>query len=317
MSGMVTRARSVQFANDVKRLLPLLLLAACQYNEAREPHSAIADRAKRNEIRAPPAVQTISNGLAGPESVLYDAQQDAYFISNINGGLLDRDGNGFITRVDAQTLSVDLQWISGLDGPKGMAIAGNSLYVSDVTGVRKFDRRTGDPQGIIALPGATTINDLTSDGRKVWVSDTAIVPASGETFGGTGTDAVWLIENDRATRIASGRDLKQPNGLAYAGGKLWVVTFGGAELYQLDGSSKSNVTELPRGQLDGLVALPDGTFFVTSWDGMAVYRGKGGTKFEPILQSIPNPADIGYDTKRHLLLLPASSQNRVTLHPVK
>ena len=279
------------------------------------------DKEHRNAIKAPPAAQTISTGLAGPESVLYDPDQDVYFISNINGGLLDRDNNGFISRVNAQSLAVDLKWIEGgknglnLDGPKGMAIAGDTLYVSDVTAVRKFDRRTGAPKGEIPLPGATTINDLTTDGTRVWVSDTGIVPASGQTFFSSGTDAVWKIENDHATKIASGRDLKQPNGLAWVNGSLWVVTFGGAELYQLDGGARKNVAQTPRGQLDGLVGLPDGTFFITSWDGMAIYRGKGGS-FEPLLQAIPNPADIGYDTKRHLLLVPASSSNRVTLHPV-
>lgn len=280
------------------------------------------DKEARNAIKAPPAVQSISSGLAGPESVLYDPDQDVYFISNINGGLLDRDNNGFISRVNAQNLAVDLKWIAGgkngvtLDGPKGMAIVGESLYVSDVTAVRKFDRKTGAAQGEIPLPGATTINDLTTDGKRVWVSDTGVVPASGVTFFSTGTDAVWQIENDRATKIASGRDLKQPNGLAWVNGNLWVATFGGAEIYQLDGSAKKNVMQPPRGQLDGLVGLPDGTFFVTSWDGMAVYRGKGNS-FTPILQAIPTPADIGYDTKRHLLLVPASSSNRVTLHPIQ
>jgi sugar lactone lactonase YvrE len=300
--------------------LAVIALAGCQWKQLREPASSMEDKAARNLIKAPPAVQSINSGLAGPESVLYDPQQDVYFISNINGGLLDRDNNGFISRVNAQNLAVDLKWIEAgkngvtLDGPKGMAIVGDTLYVSDVTGVRKFDRHTGAPQGEIALPGATTINDLTTDGKRVWVSDTGIVPASGLTFFSTGTDAVWQIENDHATKIASGRDLKQPNGLAWVNGHLYVVTFGGAELYQLDGNAKKSAVQLPRGQLDGLVGLPDGTFFVTSWDGMAIYRGKSGS-FDPVLQAIPNPADIGYDTKRHLLLVPASSSNRVTLHP--
>ena len=300
--------------------IALIALCGCQYKELREPGSSIADKEKRNQIKAPPAVQTISTGLAGPESVLYDPEQDVYFISNINGGLLDRDNNGFISRVDANTLAVTLKWVEGgkngvtLDGPKGMAIAGDTLYASDTAAVRKFNRRTGAYEGEIALPGATTINDMTTDGKRIWVSDTGVVPASGVTFFSTGTDAVWQIENDHATKVASGRDLKQPNGLAWVNGNLWVVTFGGAELYQLDGGAKKNVMQLPRGQLDGLVALPDGTFFVTSWDGMAIYRGK--KDFEPILQGIPTPADLGYDTKRHLLLVPASSSNRVTLHPV-
>ena len=184
----------------------LIVLAACQYKQVREPGSSMQDREERNEIKAPPAIASISSGLAGPESVLYDPEQDVYFISNINGGLLDKDNNGFISRVDANNLAVNLKWVEGgkngvtLDGPKGMAIAGDTLYVSDVSAVRKFNRRTGAVEGEIALPGATTINDMTTDGKRVWVSDTAVVPASGGTFFASGTDAVWQIENDHARR---------------------------------------------------------------------------------------------------------------------
>src|SRR5687768_12172618 len=73
---------------------------------------------------APPAMSTITR-LRGPESVLYDAAQDVYFISNLNGGLQTVDNNGFISRVTAETLEIDLKWIEGgakgvrLDAPKG------------------------------------------------------------------------------------------------------------------------------------------------------------------------------------------------------
>ncbi len=238
----------------------------------------------------------------------------------MNGGLLDRDGNGFISRIDVKTMQVNMKWIEGgkngvaLDAPKGMAVAGNTLWVADVAAVRKFDRHTGAPQGSIALPGATTINDVATDGTNVWVSDTGVIPNAGETFTATGTDSVWKITNDQASKIASGQDLEEPNGLAVADGKLWVVTFGGNHLYRLEGNARTSSTNLPREQLDGLVALPGGDFLVSGWKGMAIYRGKPGGEFTPILQSIATPADIGYDTKRHLLLVPSTSANRVTLH---
>ena len=38
-------------------------------------------------------------GFLMPESVLDDSAQDIYFVSNINGGPLTKDNNGFITRV--------------------------------------------------------------------------------------------------------------------------------------------------------------------------------------------------------------------------
>lgn len=269
--------------------------------------------------RVPPAL-TVVTGLASPESVLYDAEQDVYFISNLNGGLLAQDNNGFITRVRAADMTVQLKWIAGgtngvrLDAPKGMTIVGDVLYVSDVTAVRTFDRRTGAPRGEIPLPGATLINDLTTDGTNVYVSDTGVKPSAGITFAATGTDAIWKISGGRATKIASGTQLHQPNGLEFVDGSLWVASFRGNELYRLDGDEKTDVEKLPRGQLDGLVHLPGGTRFVTSWIGNAVYRGTGDGKFVPVLRGLAAPADIGYDTKRKRLLVPNSPLNQVTVH---
>src|SRR5438477_2299012 len=86
----------------------------------------------------------ISQGLQTPESVLYDADQDVYFISNINGQPLNADNNGYISRVKPDTLQGDLQWIQAgkngvtLNAPKGLVIAGDTLYVADLTTVRKF-----------------------------------------------------------------------------------------------------------------------------------------------------------------------------------
>jgi hypothetical protein len=271
----------------------------------------------------PPALAVITN-LAGPESVLYDREQDVYFISNINGGLLAADGNGFITRVDAGTMRVEPKWIAGgtggvrLDAPKGMAVAGDSLYVSDITGVRRFDRRTGRPLGEIPLPGATLVNDLTTDGTSIYVSDTGVKPSAGITFAPTGTDAIWKITGGRAEKIASGTELNQPNGLEWFGGSLWVASFRGNEIYRLDGSKRAGIEKLPRGQLDGLVHLADGTPVVSSWIGKAVYRGTGKDgAFVPVLRGIAAPADIGYDTKRGHLLVPNSPMNQVTVHALR
>jgi hypothetical protein len=43
------------------------------------------------------ALLTISEGLAIPESVLYDAAADVYLVSNINGSPLEKDNNGYIS----------------------------------------------------------------------------------------------------------------------------------------------------------------------------------------------------------------------------
>ncbi|HEX8170616.1 MAG TPA: hypothetical protein VF824_08760 [Thermoanaerobaculia bacterium] len=272
---------------------------------------------------APPA-QVVIGDLRKPESALYDPEQDVYFISNVNGDMLTQDNNGFISRVDPKTFHLALKWIEGgkngvtLDAPKGLAILGDTLYVSDVTGVRRFDRRTGAPRGIVALPGAVFINDLTTNGKDtVFVSDTGVRIGPGTTFIPTGTDAVWKIGGDRAEKIASGEDLKHPNGLDFVDGKLRVVTFGANELYVLDGGKKRDVVKLDGAQLDGLTHLADGTPIVSSWEANEIFRGGRGDTFHAILAGTDTPADIGYDATHHRLLVPHAGANYVTIHPLQ
>ena len=264
----------------------------------------------------PPALAVVTE-LRTPESVLHDRERDLYYISNINGGMLAVDGNGFISRVDPKTMRVELHWIRGnLDGPKGMAVAGDTLYVSDIRGVRRFDRDSGAPRGEILLPGATFLNDITTDGTSVYVSDTGIAMGPGLQFTETGTDAIWKITGDRAEKIASGRELRHPNGLDFVDGRLRVVTFGGNELYELDGERRRSIRMFPGERLDGLVHLADGSPVVTSWEADQIFIDRDG-EVAALLAAIPSPADIGYDAKRGRLLVPRPMNNQVTIHPLK
>jgi hypothetical protein len=277
----------------------------------------------------PPAAPTPSlslhgAGFATPESVAYDAKNDVYLVSNINGGPSAADGNGFISRVVPDGSKVDLKWIEGgkngakLDAPKGLTIVGDILYVADLTRVRTFDVNTGKAKGEVALAGATFANDLASapDGR-VFASDSGIkIDDKGVTP--THSDAVYVIEKGKKAKVlAKGDDLGHPNGLLYAGDKLWVVTFGSGELYSLDKEGKKgDAMKLPQGQLDGIVPLGDGVL-VSSWEAQGVFRGKAGGNFDLVLSGLKAPADIGYDTKRSRVLVPLFQDSAVEAYDLQ
>jgi hypothetical protein len=302
-------------------LLIALIVSGCQ-KESSEPVPPMKEGTPPMPMTTGAQSNTLS-GFATPESVLYDPDQDVYFVSNINGQPLAADDNGYISRINAETLQIDAKWIDAakpdiiLNAPKGMAILGDDLYVADLSVVRKFDRKTGKPKGEVAIPGSTFLNDVASDGKVVYVSDTGM-KAGNNGFEPTGTDAIWKIAGDKPEKIASGSNLNRPNGVDVVDGKVWVVTFGSNELYQIDKGKKATVTtKLPKGSLDGLVHLSDGSFLVSSWDAKAVYRGKPGGTFDTVVSNVDSPADIGYDTKRHRLLVPHFVENVVSMHDVQ
>lgn len=256
-------------------------------------------------------------GFKTPESVLYDPVADLYLVSNINGSPVEIDNNGFISRLRPDGELDTLRWIEGgranasLSAPKGMAFAGDTLFVTDVTVVRKFDRETGDPRGAVAIEGATFLNDLCSGpDSSVYVSDSGM---------NKGSDAVHRIAADGSIEtLISGAELGGPNGLVATDEGVWVVTYRAGELWLLgpDGEKK-NVVKPPKGGLDGIVRLADGTLLISSWEAGALYRGPAAGPFDAVITDLLAPADIGYDEKRKRVLVPLFQSDAVETHPLE
>jgi sugar lactone lactonase YvrE len=259
-------------------------------------------------------------GFKTPESVLYDPEQDAYFVSNINGKPLDVDGNGFISKVTPDA-KVELMWIDGskkasaLNAPKGLTISGNTLYVADISFVRMFDKKTGAPKGKVAIPNATFLNDVaTGPDGTVYVSDSGM-KAGKDGFDGTGTDSIYkIVKGNRVEKLIVDKELGRPNGLAVDDTGVWTVTFGSGELVHVDSTGKKEAGQkMPAGTLDGIVKLTDGSLLVSSWAASAVFRGTPGGTFESIIHDVKSPADIGYDSKRNVVLIPLFLADMVVL----
>ena len=305
-------------------LIAAIVVAACAKETTQTSSTtdtAAATTTTAASSTSAPQPKEIS-GLQTPESAYYDADQDVYFISNINGDPTVADNNGYIVKVNPDTLAV-VKFIEAgkngvtLNAPKGLTILHDTLYAADLDTVRMFDDKTGAPKGEVKIPGATFLNDLTNDGKSVYVSDSGMKAGRGGNFDPTGTDAVWQISGTKATKIASGKDLNRPNGLEVVDGKVWVVSFASNELYDIENGKKANVATLPKGSLDGLVHMSDGSFLVTSWESNSVFRGPKAGPFSEVITNVKSPADIGYDTKRHVLLVPHFMENKVSIHDLQ
>ncbi|HUH12186.1 MAG TPA: hypothetical protein VMK65_03715 [Longimicrobiales bacterium] len=293
-----------------------LLLAACG-GDAPEP------AASPDTLTPAAGAMTISGEFRTPESVLHDPEADVYLVSNIDGAPLEKDGNGFISRVRPDGTVEDLRWIDGaagavrLSAPKGMAIRGDSLFVTDIDSVRIFHRTSGEPQGAWGVPGATFLNDLAVGEAGLYVSDTGLRMGEGG-FEPSGTDAVWLFDaSGVATSLSAGPELMAPNGLVAEGSGVVVAPFGGSELLRVNAQGeRSSLATLPAGQLDGLVRLDDGSFLVSSWEGGAVYRVRAGGEARAVVEGLEAPADIGWDAGRDRLLIPLFNANRIEVREI-
>ncbi|HSG07996.1 MAG TPA: hypothetical protein VLA36_06550 [Longimicrobiales bacterium] len=314
MSPVATTTLRPLLATLIVAALPLGF-AACGGGDA-EPGAGGDSAATSGDL--------IVSGFSTPESVLYDATSDVYLVSNINGGAVAKDGNGFISRVSPDGEILDLRWIDGADdgvtlnGPKGMAIQDGTLYVADIDCVRLFDSETGAPRDDICLEHATFLNDVAPGGNgTVFFTDSGFEEGP-QGLAPSGSDAVYrLIGDDRVVAVKKEPALGAPNGVAVGTRGIMVVTFGSGEVYRLTAEGERTAMMPPsERQLDGIEILPDGGFLMSSWGDRCVYRVGSDGKVSKVLVDVDAPADIGYDSKRNRVLVPLFNANQVQIHPL-
>ncbi|WP_434417962.1 SMP-30/gluconolactonase/LRE family protein [Nannocystis pusilla] len=254
----------------------------------------------------------VVEGFSHPESILIDPVDGVYLVSNIGGNPDAVDDNGFISRVLPDGTVEELQWISGetgdftLDAPKGMAIVDDTLYVADITAVRKFDRVTGEHLGDIEVEGASFLNDLSPDENgNVYVSD-------------TNNNAIHKIDpQDDVSLLFADDSFAGPNGLSVEGDVLHVVGFNGQHIWRmgLEDPKPYSVALLPQGGLDGIVQTGFG-WLVSSWDAEAVYFRSDIAQrdVENVIENISSPADIEYDAVNSRILVPRLLADTIEFH---
>ena len=243
-----------------------------------------------------------------PEAVLYDATTDFAYVANINGvNANKKDGDGFISRLKLDGTVSDLQWVKGLNDPKGMGIFGGKLYVSDITEVVVIDLATGKVDRKIAAENAKFLNDVAVDANgKVYITDSS-------------NNRVYTLENGKISQLMETPDLDKPNGLFADGADMLIVSMNKGELYTLnpDQTLTMKATGLPGA--DGIAKTEKADYLVSNWNGEVSYVTAAG-QVEKILDTKEakiNAADIDYAPAAQLLLVPTFFDNRVFAYRLK
>ena len=309
----------------------LLVAAACSSGDSTTDTTA----AKAADSAAPAAPAMFASAgatdsMKTPESVRYDADVDAFFISNINGNPSQKDGNGFIARVDAANTSAPAtMFIEGgkngvtLNAPKGMAIVGDTLWVADLDAVRAFNKRTGAPIASVDLrsKGAVFLNDVAAgpDGA-IYITDTGVKFDASGAMTHPGPNQIFRLSGRTASlAIKSDSALKGPNGITWdaANSRFIVVPFDDKTVvaWKAGDSTVTPVVSGPGGY-DGVEILADGRILVTSWADSAVHAISNGA-ITKVVANVEGPADIGIDTKRNVVAVPKFMAGKVEYFSIR
>jgi sugar lactone lactonase YvrE len=277
--------------------------------------------ARTHAAPASPTLVTTVRGLSAPESVIHDADQDVYFVTNINGNPGAKDGNGFISRMKPDGTVDSLHFVMGgrngvtLNAPKGTAITGDTLWVTDLDAVRGFNRFTGAPLATIEFGRrARFLNDLAlgPDGR-LYVSEMGVATNDTGQMSPTGLDNVFRIgDGHRIESIMTRSKVPMPNGITSHGQGLLIGSFSEPEVREWREDAESLVTVgKASGTVDGIGVLDDGRIVASSWDDSTV--AVVGATPEPLITGVAAPADFEIDRKRHRVLIPQLTENQVVI----
>jgi len=275
-------------------------------------------------------VKTI-DGFKTPESVKWDASSGNWFVSNINGSPLAKDGNGFISRLTKDGVVDSLHFITGgkngvtLNGPKGIAIIGDTLFVADIDVIRAFNKTTGAPihSWDVSKQGAKFLNDVAATPNgDVYITDTQVAFNADGSVSHTGVDRIFMLTRDRkGAKIAIQSDsLGRPNGIVWdpKNNRFIVLAFGTKAIHAWTPGPGNAVTTIATGpgQFDGVEIASDGRVLVTSWADSSVSAITGNT-LTHVVTGVEAPADIGLDAARGLLAIPLFNKGQVQLWQLK
>lgn len=264
---------------------------------------------------------SLDSGFASPESAYHDAVSGHVFVSSINGGILDKDGNGYISRLSPDGELLDAMWVTGLDAPKGMRSAGGTLWVSDVDRVVGIDIATGEIRARVPVEGAQFLNDLaTAPDGTVYVSDSA-------------QSRIYMVRDGRSSVFVEGAELvEQPNGLLVDGTRLILGTIGPAAppgarggggrgrgapagghlfAFDLETRERTQVTTEPVGGIDGIEPDGQGGLLVTDVFGRRLLHVAPSGAVRTIVQFAGGGADFGYIGASRRAIVPFLGEHRV------
>ena len=203
-------------------------------------------------------------GLESPESVALSADGDFLYVSNVGGEGDAKDANGFISRVSTDGKVLEKAWASGLDAPKGLALKGERLFVTDITQIVELDARTGKVLARYEAPEAVFLNDaaVTPDGEII-ASD-------------SGSGRIYALEDGKVSVWVDDPRLRSINGLLPEEGRLVITTMAGLVLAIDWTSRKLDLLAVGVGQGDGIVPLGGGEYLVGEWPGRPFHMRKNG-----------------------------------------
>jgi hypothetical protein len=264
---------------------------------------------------------TLTGTFAAPESAYYHAGSNSVFVSSINGQILDKDGNGYISRLSPDGKMVAAKWVTGLNAPKGIRSIGGTLWVTDIDEVVSIDIATAKITARVNVEGAQFLNDLaTAQDGTVYASDSNLA-------------RIYAVKDGQSAVFVEGADqVDIPNGLLVDGTRLVLGTIGtggarggsgrgagpppSGHLYAFDLKTKqrTQLTKDAVGGIDGIEPDGSGGLLITDVIGARLLHVARSGQTRVLAKFSGGGADFGYIGSTRIAIVPFLNANTVSAY---
>lgn len=217
-----------------------------------------------------------------PESAHYHADTNQIFVSNVNH--YAKDGNGFVSRIAADSKEIELEWLSGLNSPTGISSNADLLYVVDYDALVIADIATREILHRVFAPDEKpSLNDVTiSPSGRVFVS-------------GSSSKAIYeLVHNKLVVWKQDDELLHHANGLLadqkslVHGGAIWSTFDLASRALLKDATAPKAAIK----EFDGITSDGCGGYLVTLLDDARIWHIQADGQAQPLSEDQIDGIDI-------------------------
>lgn len=237
-------------------------------------------------------------GFEFPESVAYDPAGQVLYVSEFGSALkpVEKDGQGHISKVALDGTVLEERFLPPtgltLNKPKGIWVAGDRLWVTDIDTLWVFNTRTKEGRSVV-LPDVRFANDPTIVGDAVFVSDN-----QGDQLYRVAPADFLAPEVTPAVTVVGGGQSINPNGLyPAADGALLMVGFKSDSeargIYAMRPGEGPVPLAEDLGRLDGVYQAKSGDLLVTDWDSGSLNLWSAKAGLQKLVGDFKGPADFG------------------------
>ncbi|WP_340111251.1 hypothetical protein [Maribellus mangrovi] len=279
-------------------ILAILILASCNSKpkQAKEK-AATASTSPKLEL-----LWESDTLLRTPESVLIDPNNDILYVSNVNMNPWEKDGNGFISKMDKEGNILELKWVEDMSAPKGMGLLGNKLFAANIDELVEIDVESGMISARYPATDDAQLNDVAvGDDGNVYVS-------------ASGTSKIYKLEKGILSIVYEGKGDERFNGLFWEKDRMMLITSASSEFMAIPWNTmEPKVISGNMGDGDAICGLGDGSYITTAWSGTIFYVDNDGevTTLLDTQEQGENTADAAYSTKDQILYVPTFFKNQV------